>query len=92
MNNSFYIITYDLKVPGRDYASLYSAIKNAAEWQHPLESVWILYTYKTADQLFEEIHPTMDNSDLLFISEISNDNRQGWMAKSCWEWMKSKNV
>ena len=88
--NKFYIITYDLKVPGRDYASLYSAIRNSAEWQHPLESVWLVYTSKNANTLYNEIRPSMDNSDLLFIAEIDPIDRQGWMAKSCWEWMNSK--
>ena len=41
---NFYIVSYDLKNPGRDYTALYDAIKSIGEWQHPLESVWIVAT------------------------------------------------
>ena len=35
---NIYIISYDLKIPGRDYTSLYDAIKSLGDWQHLLES------------------------------------------------------
>ena len=35
---NIYIISYDLKIPGRGYTSLYDAIKSLGDWQHLLES------------------------------------------------------
>lgn len=84
-----YIISYDLKNPGQDYTSLYEAIKSCGDWQHPLESMWFLSTNSSADNIYNIIKPCLDNNDLLFISELNVKNRQGWMAKSCWDWINS---
>lgn len=88
----FYIVSYDLKVPGRDYTSLYDAIKSYGEWQHPLESTWILYTTDSADQISSMLRSEgrMDNSDLLFVCELKIDNRQGWLDRNVWTWINSK--
>lgn len=84
-----YIVSYDLKNSGQDYTSLYEAIKSCGDWQHPLESVWLLSTNAMAENLYDVIKPCMNDSDLLFICELNAQNRQGWMAKSCWEWIAS---
>ena len=47
-----YIISYDLKTPGRDYTSLYNAIKDLGEWQHPLESTWVVSTNYDENQIY----------------------------------------
>lgn len=90
MGNKFYIVSYDLKTPGRDYATLYSTVKSVGDWQHPLESVWIVWTPKDANELFNLIHPTMDVNDLLLITKIDPNDRQGWLPKTCWEWMNQR--
>lgn len=86
----FYVISYDLKTPGRDYSSLYDAIKSYQEWQHPLESTWIIYTEDSADSISSSLRANgnMDNSDLLFVCALNINDRQGWLAKSVWAWMK----
>lgn len=86
-----YIISYDLKVPGRDYTSLYDAIKNLGDWQHPLESTWVIAS-ETHDQntIYNNLKATMDQNDLLLIFEVKPKARQGWLAKSFWEWMGTK--
>ena len=88
----FYIVSYDLKVPGRDYTSLYDSIKSYNDWQHPLESTWLLYTNDNADQISSKLrgNGNMDNSDLLFICELNIDNRQGWLDKEVWNWIKAR--
>ena len=90
MEKRFYIISYDLKVPGRDYTSLYSVIKDNYDWQHPLESTWLVYSSQDVNSIYNVIKPNMDNNDLLFICELKIQNRQGWMSKKCWEWINSK--
>lgn len=83
----FYIISYDLKNPGRDYSALYSAIKSNRYWNHPLESMWIVRTYENANVLYNSLSRTIDKNDLLFISEINDANMEGWMPQSLWQWM-----
>lgn len=88
----FYIVSYDLKVPGRDYTSLYDAIKSYNDWRHPLESTWLLYTTENADQISSKlrISGNMDNRDLLFVCELNIKDRQGWLDKEVWNWIKER--
>lgn len=84
-----YIISYDLKVPGRDYTALYEKIKCMGDWQHPLESVWLLATGNyDEDSIYHELKPAIDANDLLLILQVNPQKRQGWLAVSFWEWMK----
>lgn len=87
----FFLITYDLKKPGQNYNELYDAIKSCGEWQHPLESTWVVKmgSLITANDLYNHLRPKIDDGDFLFIVDITNQDRQGWMVKSFWEWIKS---
>lgn len=90
-----FAITYDLKQPGRNYSALYDAIRSLAgdgNWRHPLESVWIvrLDDTFTSQSVFEAIHGQMDENDSLFIFDVTQSDRQGWLPQSFWKWMKDK--
>lgn len=37
-----FLVSYDLRKPGRNYDELIKAIKALGSWCHPLESVWLL--------------------------------------------------
>lgn len=92
MTQKFYVISYDLKNPGRDYTSLYDAIKSLGEWQHPLESTWLIYTKEDADTITTTVrgNGNMDSNDLLFVCALQIESRQGWLPKSVWDWIRIK--
>src|SRR5580698_7749865 len=82
------IITYDLRTP-KDYHDFYEAIKSQGEqgkWWHYMASTWLLSTNKSPQQVFDAIHPHLDNQDFVFVCELSK-NYQGWLPKSAWEWI-----
>lgn len=88
-----YLIIYDLRNPGRDYNTLYDAIKRlSSNWQHPLESTWfvsILGGY-TAQTIFDSLKPNIDDNDNLFIVNMNDPaDRQGWMPKTFWQWFSN---
>ena len=85
-----FLVTYDLKIPGQNYSDLYDAIKSEGDWQHPLESIWAVKTgiSVSAGTLYERLRPLIDENDSLFIVEITDQDRQGWLAKSFWTWLK----
>lgn len=86
---NMYLISYDLKNPGRDYTSLYERIKGIGDWQHPMESVWLVATDKfDEDAIYELLKPVMDKNDLLLILQVYPEKRQGRLAKSFWSWMQ----
>ena len=92
-----FAVTYDLRQPGRKYNELYDAIKNVAgegNWQHPMESFWVLafstLSSHDSNELYEEFRKYIDANDSLFVVRIDDSERQGWMPKSFWDWMKEK--
>lgn len=86
------LITYDLKQPDRDYETLYEAIKQCGDmWWHYMESVWMIHTDLTPAQCFERLHPNIDANDYLFLVDITNQARQGWLPKDAWSWLKQNN-
>lgn len=86
-----FLITYDLKKPGQNYTELYDAIKNLGDWQHPLESTWVVKvsSFITAEDIYARIHPTMDKSDYLFVVDITDKNYYGWLSRNFWSWINN---
>lgn len=88
----FFLITYDLKKPGRNYNDLYEAIKRFGEWQHPLESTWVVkvssQTY--SNDIYNYLRPKIDDGDFMLVVDITDRDRQGWLVKSFWEWIKNE--
>lgn len=87
-----YLITYDLKKPGQNYSELYEAIKSLGDWQHPLESSWLVRVNDKirAQDIYNRLRPKIDDNDRIFITEIpSENNRQGWLSKTFWTWLNN---
>ncbi len=85
-----YLITYDLKKPGRDYNSLYETIKSATSWWHYLESTWIVQTNQTVKEWSDKIRNVTDTNDSFLVVDITKQPRQGWLDKKAWEWIREK--
>lgn len=74
-----YMIGYDLNKPGKDYESVFQAIKGASNgvWCHCLDSTWLIKTNLNANQIYEKIRPCIDNNDNIIIMEI----RYNWAGQ-----------
>jgi hypothetical protein len=83
-----YLITYDLNKEGKDYNSLFDKIKSLGQWFHPLDSVWFLKSSDNVNNIAEQLRTTMDVNDHIFVVNISNQDRQGWLPKTAWEWLR----
>jgi hypothetical protein len=85
-----YLITYDLNKEGKDYNELYDKIKSLGSWFHPLESVWLLRPsfINDVNTIAEQLRTTMDINDHVFVVEITDQPRQGWLPKTAWEWLR----
>lgn len=87
-----YIICYDIKPVLHDYSSLYNEIKILAgdgNYQHPLDNMWMIATEKDAGEIYLKLKPKLViPGDRIFITEMNKGNRQGWMSKIVWNWMK----
>jgi hypothetical protein len=65
-----FIISYDLRKPGRNYESLYKAIKSVP-YAHPLESVWLVQHGGPATVIRETLKAHIDKTDGLMVIEFT---------------------
>lgn len=94
MDMKLFLITYDLKQPGRNYSELYELIKTLAGedcWQHPIESAWIVKVSDSmsVDGITSKLRETLDAKDCIFVVDITGKPYQGWLPRSFWNWMKN---
>ncbi len=82
-----YLITYDLKTPGKDYNLLYDTIKSIGDNFHPLESTWFVKSSLPANSLYTTLRNVIDENDSLFFFFFTKQGRQGWIPKTAWEWL-----
>lgn len=82
-----YIISYDLKLPSRDYTAVYEAIKGLGPWCHYLESTWMVQSNLTTQEVASKVKANMDNNDYLFVTEITRKTRNGWLPSDAWKWL-----
>lgn len=77
---SHYLVTYDLRKPGRDYATLASAIQRVAmNFSRPLESVWLITSPLSASQIRDFLQQHVDANDGLLVVELARD----WATRCC---------
>ncbi len=90
INEMVYLITYDLKTPDGDYNSLYEEIKSIGANEnncHPLESTWLIESDLSVEEIYTRIKSKLNEKDLIFVVNITQQKRQGWMPKIAWEWL-----
>lgn len=83
-----YLVTYDLKKPGKDYVSLHNTLKTATSWWHYIDSTWIIKTEQPVEYWSEKIRSVIDGNDNFLIVDITKQRRQGWLPKKAWEWIR----
>ena len=81
-------ITYDLKVPGRNYEGLYNAIKSCGKYWHYLDSTWIVVSNESSQQVWNMLAPNIDKSDFVLVIEVRRDC-YGWLPKDAWDWINA---
>lgn len=86
-----YLITYDLKSENKDYSNFYACIKGLGDWQHPLDSVWLVKTSVNANNIFDILRNEKDEKDLILVIKVDLLDTQGWLSKTFWDWVNASN-
>jgi hypothetical protein len=81
------LVTYDLKQPNASYSELFDALKGEDSWAHYISSTWMIATDKSASQFSSELTPHIFSGDRLLVVKLSDD-RQGWLPRKAWDWIK----
>ena len=82
-----YVVSYDLRKPGRDYKGLSEALQSSPGWWHYLESTWLIVTSESAGELYNRLVPHLDKGDSILVIQAGSD-RQGWLPKDAWNWIQ----
>jgi hypothetical protein len=84
------LISYDLRAPGRDYATLWDHLKAYGSWAKPLESVWLIQTDFTPAQVRDAAKIHVDQNDKILVVDITN-KESAWinLPQDVSNWIKS---
>lgn len=68
-----YVISYDLHREHRDYPKLWDAIKVLKPSRKKLESVWIVHTDWTNNELLKYLSAHIDENDSLYVVRVVDE-------------------
>ncbi len=82
-------VSYDLRKPGRNYDDLYEHLESYSDYISPLESVWLLKTSLSAEQVRDAVLEHIDSNDGLLVIDIT-ETVAAWSGLSTAhsEWLK----
>ena len=83
-----YIITYDLKKPGRNYQALYDRIKAYGTWAHITESSWAIVSSERAVDIRDRLQGVIDSNDALFVARASTPAAWFNLGTNMTNWLK----
>lgn len=67
------LVSYDLMAPGKDYDKLWDHLKSYPDYIKPLESVWLLKTALSAEEVRDKISLYTDSNDRLLVINVTKD-------------------
>ena len=82
-----YLVAYDFTGSPDKYSDLFDELRESPGWWHWIDSVWLLRTEESANQIYERLEPHLDDDINLFITDIGNDY-QGWLPSKAWKWIR----
>ena len=67
---------------------IFAAIEQLGDALRVLESTWILDTQQDVEAISAAIQQVINEGDRFIVVQMVPGNRQGWLAKSMWQWMR----
>lgn len=90
MNSPEFYMIYINRMASVSYDEVEARMNKALDWYRITESLWIVYSNSTPERLYERLSPLVKDSGNVFICELNVHNRQGWMKKGFWKWLKEE--
>lgn len=86
----FYVVMATVK-PGVTIEDVQTALEPAMSWYRIAPNVWIINTFESASTWQTRLKDLVSPTGRLFISRLDTSDRQGWMDKKFWDWLRSHN-
>jgi hypothetical protein len=86
---SVFVISYDLRNPGRNYDPLWSRLK---DWkaQAALESVWFIDTASSASTIRDDLKLYIDANDRVFVARLVGETAWTSLRPGAAEWLHAR--
>lgn len=86
-----YLVSYDLRQPGRNYNPVHEHLRSYPDWAKPLESLWLVKSNLMAVQIRDNLVRLIDANDCVFVVDVTQKSA-AWKGLSAdlSAWIKSK--
>jgi hypothetical protein len=84
---NFYMVYID-RNKDVSYEKVEEKMDLSVDWYRIKENLWILYTTSDAEKWYKRLSPLAKNDGNILICELNINNRQGWMNKKFWKWVR----
>ena len=82
------LISYDLQTPGKDYVNLWEHLRSYGNYAKLLESMWLLRTYLSAEQVRDNAIKYIDQNDKIFVVDVTKQEYAWYrLPTKIYEWM-----
>ena len=86
----FYMIYVDLNKES-DSDKLEEVMNLSLDWYRVNDQLWIVYTTSDKDKWQSRLSPIVKPDGYMFICKLDTSDRQGWMKKGFWSWLRREN-
>ncbi len=83
-----FAITYDLMHAGQNYEAIIKKIKSYGSWCHPQQSVWLVRSNKSAQQIRDDLLHVIDKNDRLFVARLTGEAAWYGLPLEVSNWIK----
>ena len=83
-----YAVTYDLFKSGQNYDELIKAIKGYSNWCHLQQSVWLVVSSNTAQEVRDHLRRYIDSNDKLFVGKMAGEGAWYGHTQEVSDWLK----
>ena len=69
---------------------LINAVKGALDWYRYSPNCWVIWTRRTPGEWNTILRKYIEADMYYFVCELYIENRQGWMPRGFWDWLKEE--
>jgi hypothetical protein len=80
----FYMVYVSLK-SDIGHKALEEKMNLSVDWYRMSDSLWILYTTSDQEKWYSRLKPLCN---YVFVCRLDTSQRQGWMKKAFWRWLR----
>jgi hypothetical protein len=88
MTAKFLHVSFNFKERSSPAGSIEKVLDKAMDWVRYAPNCYILYTRTDVQTWYARLRKLLHEKDNIFVVELNIENRQGWLPKYVWEWIK----